>query len=431
MNNREIGRYGLSCLIKAGADKAQCVLAKSEKRELNVEAGKFSLIRTTYDSNMNYKAIKDNREGITRSNKTDKDSIEQAAADALEIATSSQFDNAYDIAEKQESKRFYSGSKEPDIDRMFNRLQTFVESVKEKYPKTILELAILDFTHLNSYFMNSNGVDFTTSKGIYNFIAMFTSKDEERTSSFNYSGFSTRELEKEFLDYGTINLLLKQSSEQLELNAVNEKFTGDIIITPDSLAEFIDYFTGIFLRDVPIISGTSVFKDKLNEQVADSGFTLYSRPISGEIADNYFVTPDGFEAKDSTIIEKGVLKSFLLSLYGANKTVRERAVNSGNVYVVDPGDQSFDDMVKSVKRGLLLCRFSGGYPNDNGDFSGVAKNSYYIEDGEIKYPTNETMISGNLTELFMNIKSISKERVNYGDKILPWLLTSGITISGK
>ena len=67
MNNREIARYGLSCLIKAGADKAQCVLAKSEKRELNVEAGKFSLIRTTYDSNMNYKAIKDNRGGITRS----------------------------------------------------------------------------------------------------------------------------------------------------------------------------------------------------------------------------------------------------------------------------------------------------------------------------------------------------------------------------
>ena len=53
-----------------------------------------------------------------------------------------------------------------------------------------------------------------------------------------------------------------------------------------------------------------------------------------------------------------------------------------------------DDMVADVEKGVLITRFSGGRPSDNGDFSGVAKNSYYIEDGEVKFPLSETMVSG-------------------------------------
>ena len=78
---------------------------------------------------------------------------------------------------------------------------------------------------------------------------------------------------------------------------------------------------------------------------------------------------------------------------------------------------------------ILLCRFSGGYPSDAGDFSGVAKNSYYIEKGKIKFPIIETMISGNIAQMFMNINNISKETVDFGDSILPWISFDGVTIS--
>jgi len=126
-----------------------------------------------------------------------------------------------------------------------------------------------------------------------------------------------------------------------------------------------------------------------------------------------------------------VLKSFVLGLYGANKTGKERAKNSGNIFVVEPGDKSFEEMVKNTKKGILIARFSGGYPNSNGDFSGVAKNSFYIENGEIKHAITETMISGNLYDLFNDIVDISNERVNFGSAILPWIQANGVTISGK
>ena len=86
-------------------------------------------------------------------------------------------------------------------------------------------------------------------------------------------------------------------------------------------------------------------------------------------------------------------------------------------------------MIKDVDKGIILCRFSGGSPSDNGDFSGVAKNSFYIENGEIQYPITETMISGNIAQMFMNIIDISNDTIDFGYNILPWISFDGITIS--
>ena len=61
----------------------------------------------------------------------------------------------------------------------------------------------------------------------------------------------------------------------------------------------------------------------------------------------------------------------------------------------------------------------------------MAKNSYLIEDGEIKYPVSETMVSGNFAEMLQSVKAISRERVDSGYGILPWVAVSGVTISGK
>ncbi len=111
-----------------------------------------------------------------------------------------------------------------------------------------------------------------------------------------------------------------------------------------------------------MMTGTSLYKDSLNKSVANEGFTLRSMPVHDDLPGGYFFTDDGFRAENSTIIEGGVLRSFLLSLYGSRKTGLDRSANTGGIYVVDPGTDSFSNMVKSVDRGLLLCRFSGATP---------------------------------------------------------------------
>lgn len=431
MLDREIVNYCLDSLQKSGADKSQCVLSRNKKYEMNVESGTISLLRTTLDTSLSLTVIKDNKKGHISINKTDEEAIKEAVNNVFELSLNSEADEAYDIAPYQQPKEFASGDSEPVMDRMYDLLKGYIAAVKEAYPSINLMDTIISFDQSTMYFANSNGVDFKEAKGIYNFSSMFAAKDGEKSSSFNYSGTSMLKLEKDLMDCGTVKILLEQSVEQLDTKSIDGKFQGDIIITPDCLGDLVNVYIDTFLRDGSLISGTSILKDKLNEQVASAKLSIHSRPVSEEICSGYHVTWDGFEAENVTVIENGVLKSFMLSQYGANKTKREKAKNTGYCYVVEPGTESFKELVKGVERGILLARFSGGHPSANGDFSGVAKNSYYIENGEIKYPICETMISGNLCEAFKNIKGISKERVDNGSSVLPYICTTGATISGK
>jgi PmbA protein len=291
--------------------------------------------------------------------------------------------------------------------------------------------AILDFQSTTKRLVNSNGVDFSTKKGVYHLGLVFSARDRQRTTSFSGVQLSRAEWDRSLLEIDTVRNSLHQSIEHLQAKPVEGKFTGDVIVTPQALAEFLGTYTRIFLGNQALIAGTSRLKDKLNEQVASPKLTLHSRPTADEICDGYYVTPDGFAVQDTTLIEDGVLQTFLLDQYGANKTGKQRAKTAGGAYVVDTGCQSLDELIADVDRGLLVPRYSGGHPNSNGDFSGVAKNSFYIEAGEVQYPITETMIAGNLLELFQNVNGLSRERIDSGTAILPWVSSSGVVISGK
>ncbi|PHS29162.1 MAG: peptidase [Alkaliphilus sp.] len=431
MTKNKVVNKMMKLLAKENLEKYQIIINNSKKTEMVVERGEISLLRTTSDTNLRITAINENKKASVNINKVDDSSLEEATKNVLELLETSEVDDAYDISPFQEARQFESGSKEPNKEDMYKLITRFIGAVKLEYPKLNISESALTFNYTEVNLVNSNGVDYLQTKGIYSFYVVFTAKDGDNISSMNFVAFSMNDLEKDLLDTATLRRLIKENIEQLETKPITEKFAGDVLITPDYLAELIATFAGIGLSDGALIAGTSVLKDSIGKEIASPKLTIRSNPRSKHICDGYSITSDGFEAKNLTIVENGVLKNHLLGLYGAKKTAKKRAENSGDAYVVDPGGVSYKDMVKKVKKGILLSRFSGGNPSPNGDFSGIAKNSYYIEDGKVQYPISETMIAGNIYDMLKNIKEISKEQVNFGNALMPWLLTTGVTISGK
>lgn len=423
--------YCSDALRRLGADKFQCVLTRKKQVELNLEGTDMSLMRSTQDVTLSLMAIKDLRKGEITVNSLDQKSLDEAMSSLMELCATSAQDDAYDISPPQPKQHFDIGPSEPDVDRMYALLTRYADHTTARFPKVRLAETIFAHALTERHFTNSNGVDLSSRKGVYTLTSLFSAKDGGKTSSFNYSQVALADLEQELLQCSSFAVLLGQAAEQLEARALPGKFVGDVIITPDCLGGLLSFYVSTFLGDRALIAGTSLFKDKLGQKVAGEQLTFGARPRSPQIADGYAITSDGFVAEDVTLIERGVLKSFMLSLYGANKTKRERAKNSGDCFVVEAGDKTYAQLVAGVERGLLLARYSGGYPSANGDFSGVAKNSYYIENGKVLYPVNETMIAGNLAELFTQIKGISAERVNFGGALLPYVAAAGVTISGK
>jgi len=180
------------------------------------------------------------------------------------------------------------------------------------------------------------------------------------------------------------------------------------------------------------VQGTSRWKDALGTKVADSRLTMRIAPLHPSIVAGERFTVDGYESQDVDLIRDGVLSSFALSLYGSRKTGKARSKNTAfsNIEVA-AGDTPLADMIKNVDRGILLNRFSGASPGSSGDVSGIAKNSFLIENGVVTDALSETMVSFNIVDILANIPAISVERCENGISILPWCCFDGVTISGK
>jgi PmbA protein len=257
---------------------------------------------------------------------------------------------------------------------------------------------------------------------------MFAAKDGDKITSFNYTGASMDTLDNKLINVAMLEDLFKQTIKELEAKSINDKFVGEVIITPHCLNELLYIYSMIGLRDNSLITDVSVLKDKIGQVVANEKLTWHANPRTVSVGQA--ITSDGFVAEDMPIIEKGVLKNHMLSQYGSNKTGRERSKNTSGNFVIETGNITLEEMIKNVDKGILLCRFSGGNPSADGNFSGVAKNSFYIEKGQVMYPISETMISGNLFKIFEDIKDVSSESVNFGSSELPWIHTGNATISG-
>jgi len=226
--------------------------------------------------------------------------------------------------------------------------------------------------------------------------------------------------------------MIDEAVRSLDTRMVDSKFVGKIIVTPACDDMIWDTLLSCFLSDVPLVQGTSRWKDSLGLSVADSKLTMRLAPFHPSIVAGERFTGDGYESFDTDLIKDGILTSFALSLYGSRKTGKPRGKNTAYANVeVAAGDTSLADMIKSVDRGILINRFSGGSPGASGDISGIAKNSFLIENGAVTDALSETMLSFNIVDILANIPAISIERCTNGTDILPWCCFDGVTISGK
>jgi PmbA protein len=430
MTRQETAYYALDALKKAGAGKAACRVSAGRKDEFNVEANKFSLMRTLFNNDLYIKAVNGGRKGVIVINKLDKDSVDEAVANCMAMTASATPDDAEDIAEKSENKSF-DQTCGLDMDKLFSRTKEFVDQLADEFPKIVLEGMVSYFNSEETTYVNSNGVEFNSSSECYGITTMYSAKDGGKSSSFNNYYVRTASLETPFMELGMQRQLLDESSRSLDPRMVDGKFTGKVLLTPACDDMIWDSLLSEFLSDMPLVKGTSRWKDALGTKVADSKLTLRVSPLNPMIVAGERFTGDGYESQDMDIIRDGVLKNFMLTLYGSRKTGKPRALNTAFNIEVAAGDKPLHEIIKGIDRGILMNRFSGGSPGADGEISGVAKNSFLIENGKVTDAIKETMVSFDITKVLADITAISSERCQNGVTLLPWCCFDGVTISGK
>lgn len=418
-------------LAEKKVEKYTYTFSQSEKQELNVENGGFKLMRTVFSNSGFVKVFEGSRMGSVSGNDLSKEGLEKLATDGILAAQSAQEDPCHDFGPDQGKDVFRQGVYEPDMGGFLDRVKEFLATVEKEYPKVKIMQAIGSFDRWNWFSRNTNGTEFEGIGGQYGFSCGISANDGEQTTGIDFFGFSLKDLNTPFIEMTNVRMHLENIQRSLDPQPVEGKFEGTVLLTPDCASQFINMTLYNYAGSSVIIDGTGLWLEKVGEKVVDERLTVTLDPFDERIIMGERGTQDGYRSETVKIIDKGVLKTHLLNLYAANKTGRPMMKNTGSDLVVEPGDKSFEELVKSIDKGLLLGGFSGGQPGANGEFSGVAKNSFLIENGKIKCAVTETMVNGNLGEALNHIHGISKELICDGGSVVPYIALDGIVISGK
>ena len=413
-------KLALNRLMELGGEQAAVTASRGETTELSALSGELTQLRSCTEESLVMTVMKGARRGSIRVSTLERARILAAAEECMTLLRHAEPDADWSLAETAETGDFLTGCVQPDREAMFRRSEELLRSVKTRFPHILVEQLIAEHTKGTEYYLNSVGSEFTHLDGAYCFSLEYSAHDGERCTSFFGSEVMTDRLDTPIMELGTLAYDLSACERSLNAESIGGSFSGTLLLHPNCLADFLSSAMQLYCEDDSVIEKTSLWKNRLGKQVADRRLTLSVAPLDSRIMGGERYTPEGFHAEDYVWIQNGILKSFCLSLYGERASGFPRAKNGDCCLVAEPGDTPFRELLASIERGILVGRFSGGEPAPNGDFSGVAKNSFLIEHGEIKCALNETMISGNLAELLLNITGISEEIYCDGSNALPW-----------
>jgi PmbA protein len=158
---------------------------------------------------------------------------------------------------------------------------------------------------------------------------------------------------------------------------------------------------------------------------------LGSRPFDGE----------GLPAEPLDIVERGVLKTWLLDLRSARQLGlasngrAARGVSSPpgpsttNLYL-DAGPLAPAELYADVESGFYVTELIGmGVNTVTGDYSRGAS-GFWIENGALAFPVSEVTIAGNLKDMFATLSAANDLEFRYATNT-PTVRIEGMTVAGQ
>ena len=181
-----------------------------------------------------------------------------------------------------------------------------------------------------------------------------------------------------------------------------------------------------------IARGSSWLRDAIGEQVLPTGLSIIEDPHRARVTGSRLFDAEGLATSRRAIVDQGMLTGWTLDLATARKLGLESTANAARGTGAPPspsltnisltqGDQSREDLIKSMGTGLLVTSMIGSTINPNtGDYSRGAA-GFWVENGEITYPVNECTVAGNLRDMLKTIIPANDARTHLS-RVVPSLL---------
>jgi PmbA protein len=366
----------------------------------------------------------DGKEGFSYGNKPSLNVLK----DAIKIAKlNAKKDYFYGLPSKStynKTNNFDKRILEMDASDLVDESKKLIKEVKGENNKVSLVEGDIQKSITTVNVINSNGVEGEYSTTDYAaYIKALSSKStgyddsEHKSHFFNIEDFASRVRRRANLFENPVSLPKEYKKSETTV-VLNTECFSDLMSNA-----FLD---GLNAQN--IINKNSLFIDKLNENVAGKlsiyDDALYSKGVNSRPFDS-----EGTSSKKTTLIDKGILKSYICD-YNTGKKLNMKSTGNAADKGIDFNNIIVDGPYNKLDKFLVIDSIIGAHTSNSltTDFSVSIERAYLYDNGN-KKPVNKFMISGKMTNFLKNIISVDKKIKHRSSIYSGSVATTGLSIN--
>jgi len=433
--------------LAAGAGDAECTIEEGDEFSANVRMRELENLKEAGSRAAGLRILIGKRTGSSYTSDLSAEGLERLVKSAIELAEVTTDDPHADLPEQEELGALTGGLDlySADVDGLETDARIALARRAEE--------AALD---ADPRITNSEGASFDSYAGRHIFANSRGFEGEYRTSSCSLAAVPVardgESMERDFWHHSARSLALLEPPEQIgrtaaaralrRLNPVKVATQKvPVVFEPRTAASLVEnMFEAV--HGMMIYRHESFLAGKLGERVASEKLTLIDdATIPGLFGTSPF-DDEGVASRRTVVLERGVLKSYLLNTYAARKLGMKTTGNAsrglaGNAgighgnFFVENGVETPERIIAGIADGFYVTELIGmGVNIVTGDYSRGAA-GLWIRNGELAFAVSEVTIAGKLQDMLLGVEEVGNDLEFRGSVAAPTLKIGEMTVGGK
>lgn len=432
---RELAQWVIAQAQKHGAREAAVNIDLTRALEIEVRDGKLDRMQQSTQQSLNLDLYVDQRYSSHVTNCLARAELERFIAETVAMTRFLAVDPCRGLPDPT----WYQGRSVQPLDLCDPSLATLPQEQKialarelerdahARDPRIVSCTASWGDTRSSALKVHSNGFSGdseTTSVSVYCNVSV---KDENGRPE-GYAGGTTRYLSDQrpcaaIAEEAVRRTLAKLGQKKLKTGRY------DLLVENRTVARLSRMFIGP-ISGQALQQKRSCLDGKLGQAVASEKLSLIDDPLIPRGLNSRHYDYEGFTARRRPLIERGVLKTYLIDTYYARKLGLKPTGGSTANVVTELGTRGLAEMAKGVAQGILITEFIGGNNNPTtGDFS-LGLIGRQIVDGQIVGGVNEMNLTGNLLTFWSQLAEVGNDPYPYSSWRMPSMLFKDVQVSG-
>jgi len=433
--NKKLAKWAMNYGLKQGCQAVRIAIYTGSDTELEVRDKQLDKLQQSSENQLIFNAYVDGRYGSFSTNRLEKKELGKFIENAVESVRFLAVDNCRMLPDPS---LYFKGAeksldmldpkfKEVNPDEKLSIVKDAAVEILEADPRIISVQSSWNDGCSFSYMVSSNGFEGESENSYFALSVSVSIKGdgEARPEAYWYDQALTfDELQKKGIGKIALERALKKLGQK-KVASGSYPMLVDNMNSERLFSPLISAMNGSSLQQK-----NSFLLDKKGQKVLSEKVTVVDDPHIPHAFGSRYFDSEGVATQKRFIFNKGVLDTYFIDTYNAQKMGVPQTINRPSRMVMEPGNQNLEEMIASLKRGILVTGFNGGNCNNtSGDFS-FGIEGFLIENGKLTQPVTEMNITGNMLTLWDNVSKIGNDPRKNNASQIPSLLFDNVDFSG-